>query len=866
MTNKGWVGFAVVVALQSAAFAKMYETPRSFALKDKSQEQVQRKVLPKIDTARLIAEDKERGKNRRQPTPRRFAVAADVSYTLDTSGSWQTLPDGRLWRLRIQSPGAVSMNLGITRFDMPDRTKLWIYDPSHKDVEGPYTAKNRSHLGSLWTPVVQGDEIIVEIFVPSGAGTPVIEIQKVNQGYQSIVKSGLFGVSEGTCENDVVCPVGNPWSNQIRAVGVYTRSGLYGCTGTLVNNTAHDFKNYFLSANHCGVDATNDATVVVYWNDQSATCGTHGPGSTSDNQTGSTFRASYAPSDFQLIELSSAPDSAANVYYVGWDASGSIPSSTVDIHQPELDVKAISFSNSAPDTTAYYSPTHDPSGNHWYVLWNSGVTEEGSSGSCLFETTNQRCIGQLHGGPSACGGADLHDYFGRLSVSWNGGGTAATRLKDWLDPGSTGALTLDGDPHINTDNGVRYDFQSAGEFISLRDPDGLEIQTRQTAISTTFNPGPDQHDGLATCVSINTAVAARVGKHRVSYENNVSGVPDPSGLQLRVDGTITTLPGGIMAFPDGGSIVRTSTPGGLAITFPDDEVLFVTPAWWGDQGYWYLNVDVTRPPGNYGTDGGRPGAFPRGGIAGSITGDNWLPALPDGSSMGGMPQNMHDRYVALYQKFADAWRVTSKDSLFDYAPGTSTETFTMRSWPKEQPPCVLPERKPAKPATEEVAVAACRPVTDEGVRKICVFDVMVTGNVGFAKTYIAGQKIRAGLTMTTLIDEHNPTIEHKQPASFVAVVARLQGGKGVPTGTVQFMVDGKKVEKPIKLNPKGQAMWRDDKLESGVHHVMAVYEPAKGSEFVASTSRVVRHHVRDERGNEREEPKEEQREEKERKQ
>ena len=37
------------------------------------------------------------------------------------------------------------------------------------------------------------------------------------------------------------------------------------------------------------------------------------------------------------------------------------------------------------------------------------------------------------------------------------------------------------------------------------------------------------------------AVAARVGKHRVTYEPNLSGVPDPSGLQLRVDGTLTTL-------------------------------------------------------------------------------------------------------------------------------------------------------------------------------------------------------------------------------------------------------------------------------------------------------------------------------------
>jgi subtilisin family serine protease len=99
----------------------------------------------------------------------------------------------------------------------------------------------------------------------------------------------------------------------------------------------------------------------------------------------------------------------------------------------------------------------------------------------------------------------------------------------------------DGDPHLTTVDGTHYDFQGAGEFVTLRDADGMEIQTRQSPIATTFNPGPDSHDGLATCVSLNTAAAARVGKHRVTYEPNLSGVPDPNGLQLRVDGVLKTL-------------------------------------------------------------------------------------------------------------------------------------------------------------------------------------------------------------------------------------------------------------------------------------------------------------------------------------
>jgi hypothetical protein len=856
MKNKGFFGCATLLArglfipalllvLVLPGLAKMYEEPRSFSLKDKSQEQVERKVLPKIDIERLLADDLARGKDPQHPGPLRFAVAANVAFNLEKSGTWLTLRDGRLWRLRIQSPGAKSLNLGFTRYEMPEGAKLWVYDPKHAHVEGPYTSRHRSQKGSLWTPVIEGDEIVVEVFVPTGASQPVIEIGRVNQGYREL-KAGLFGQSEGTCNNDVICAVGDPWRNQIPAVAVYTISnsgGSAGCTGTLLNDVPQDNRNFFLSANHCLENNGDPASVVVTWNFESATCGTHGPGSMADNQTGTTLRANNAASDFALFELNQAPDPNFHVRYAGWDASGSVPAATVGIHHPSLDVKAISFSNTQPDTTAYNSPTHDPAGDHWRVLWDSGVTEQGSSGSCLFETTHNRCIGQLHGGPSMCNGADLHDYYGRFSVSWTGGGTAATRLSDWLDPGSTGTLAIDGDPHITTINGVHYDFQGAGEFISLRDPDGLEIQTRQAPIATTFNPGPDAHDGLATCVSLNTAVAARVGKHRITYEPNLSGVPDPSGLQLRVDGLLTTLGPAGHDLGDGGRVVQTAAPGGLQIDFPDQSALMVTPGWWVDQSKWYLNVDLSRAPATDGT-GAETGTFLTGGIAGPIPPGSWLPALPNGTSMGAMPGPLHDRYVDLYQKFADAWRVTDKNSLFDYAPGTSTETFTMRNWPLEKPPCILPETKPVSPASRLVAEEACRPVRGENTHNNCVFDVMVTGNPGFARTYVAGQRIETDSTTTRVTDDENPT-QVTEAVEFTAIVTPTASSNGrIPAGTVQFTLDGSKVGEPVKLDAKGSARWETTRLRVGEHRVVATYIPGPGSALLASTSPEKHHTVK----------------------
>src|SRR5262249_44553775 len=161
----------------------------------------------------------------------------------------------------------------------------------------------------------------------------------------------------------------------------------------------------------------------------------------------------------------------------------------------------------------------------------------------------------------------------------------------------------------------------------------------------------------------------------------ISGLPYSSGLELRVDGMLTTLGPNGLDFGDGGRVVKSPVGDGIEIDFPDETVAFVTPGWWASQSKWYLNVDVyhTRAAD---------------GVMGAIAPKGWLPALPDGTSLGPMPAALHERYVDLYQKFADAWRVNDKTSLFDYAPGTSTATFTLRSWPPESPPCVLAETRP----------------------------------------------------------------------------------------------------------------------------------------------------------------------------
>jgi len=309
-----------------------------------------------------------------------------------------------------------------------------------------------------------------------------------------------------------------------------------------------------------------------------------------------------------------------------------------------------------------------------------------------------------------------------------------------------GATHLIGDPHITTADGKLYNFQGAGEYVSLLDPDGAEIQTRETPVPTASTLSqPPQDLGLVTCVSLNTAVAARVGTHRVTYEPNLSGAYDSGGMQLRIDGKLTTLGPQGVNLGDGGRVIKSSAGNGIEVYFPDGKTLSATQA--NYVSMWYLNVDIFNV-GLVGTNGGAS----IGGLAGTIPAGSWIPELPNGESVGAMPANPHDRYVTLYDKFGAAWRVTSSNSLFDYAPGTSTATFTNTDWPKEAPPCTVPTPKgvkmqlpAAQPVSAAVAEAACKSILDANLRSNCVADVQVTGHNELADHYAVTERVHTNL-------------------------------------------------------------------------------------------------------------------------
>lgn len=305
---------------------------------------------------------------------------------------------------------------------------------------------------------------------------------------------------------------------------------------------------------------------------------------------------------------------------------------------------------------------------------------------------------------------------------------------------SCGSSSITGEPHITTIDGTYYNFQAAGEFVALQDPDGTEIQTRQTPIPTlapgNYDPGNLDNDGLVSCLAMNTAVAAKVGTHRVTYEPSFSGAYASGPFQLRIDGKLTTLGAGGVNLAGGGQVKDSSAGGGIEVDFPDGKIMTAIPAGSYDSMN-LLNVSTE----NLGLVSGAAGATASG-LSGTVPKGSWLPALPNGKSVGAMPSSLHDRYVTLYSTFGNAWRVTKSSSLFDYAPGTTTATYTNTKWPVENAKtCTIPNQKAVEPVSAAVAEDACKSVTAKTLHASCVFDVQVTGNTGFADTYLLTERV-----------------------------------------------------------------------------------------------------------------------------
>lgn len=159
--------------------------------------------LPKIDVHKLLQEDSA---SANLGVPFRFGYAAEVNYDLDNSGSWYEIPEGKVWKLRIKSPEAFSINLIFDDLVLPEEGEMYLYNKDRTMVYGPVTSQNYDGSGYFSTDLIQGDLITLELFEPlSSKGISRLSISRVIHGYKNMFNTPNNFGDALACHNNVNC-------------------------------------------------------------------------------------------------------------------------------------------------------------------------------------------------------------------------------------------------------------------------------------------------------------------------------------------------------------------------------------------------------------------------------------------------------------------------------------------------------------------------------------------------------------------------------------------------------------------------------------------------------------------------------------
>ncbi len=534
--------------------------------------EVEQLQLPRLDNKELLQAEQARRAPGLAP---RFAETIEVDVSPNTHGTWEITNGTAVWRLRVPSPGAKSINFGFDQYRMPQGGQLMLYTPDGTLVQGPFTPADNEEHEELWTPVIPGDELVIEVSLPAARQSELrLHLKSVNHdflGFGDIASN----IISGSCNLDVVCGAADGWGivdqyrDIIQSVAVIGLGGGTFCTGFLVSNARQDCTPFFMTANHCGINNGNAASLVVYWNFISSVCrepgspasGGGGGGSLADFNTGSIFRAGYSPSDMTLVELDDPVSETANAWFAGWDAREMLAQDTIiAIHHPSTDEKRISFEFDGVYTGEWGAgETPVPGGNHLIIEdWDIGTTEGGSSGSPLFNS-NKQVIGQLHGGNASCNN-DAYDSYGWFFSSWEGGGTATTRLRNWLDPDNTGVLEIPGRAQLQCSFFAgatpaaqtlcapaiaTYDISVSENFVGPVDLTLVNLPMGLTAVfdETTVNPGEGTQMTITGTENLTQGVYTFLlnGTDGTNESNQsltltvLAGAPDPATLLSPAD-------------------------------------------------------------------------------------------------------------------------------------------------------------------------------------------------------------------------------------------------------------------------------------------------------------------------------------------
>ncbi len=417
-----------------------------------------------------------------------FVIPANINP--NKHGIWTMLGDSlKVWQVLISSSDAIGLGLVLDDFHLNSNQKLFVYDPYKQNISGGFTHTNNNEQQLLSIRLTPGETLVIELQEKVTKETPdnttkppffVSELYHVWQGTADLNETKNLGNSDD-CHVNVNCPEGALWQRQKRGVArmlMQVGNQLFWCSGSLINNTLEDGTPYFLTAAHCGDNASPDDMNAwqFYFNYERPDC--YDVGAAAYNVINGAQLAAKGPllegSDFQLVLLNQTPPAYWQPYYNGWNILDEPSDAGVGIHHPAGDGKKIStYTETLTSAGPVVGGQQMAENSTWRINWTEtetdfGVVQGGSSGSPLFNEQGL-VVGTLTGGSSSCSSPNNPDYYGKMSYHWDQSPDPYEHLNYFLDPIGSGVTELPGfDPYHKS--------YPAPGFVSARPTDENQVE------------------------------------------------------------------------------------------------------------------------------------------------------------------------------------------------------------------------------------------------------------------------------------------------------------------------------------------------------------------------------------------------------
>ncbi len=392
--------------------------------KSRLRPRIARIELPEFDPAPYLAADAEARKRpgmrgKRIGVVRSVADAAGRPFrspaNLLRRRETLRLADGsRLWTGEVAAPGALGLRLHFARARIPDGASIAVYDADEPGEAYAVRAAVSADAG-VWAPTVYGDRVRIELLIPPGAaGETELEVDEVAHVYSDPAPdephAGHYGHGEprvAACHNRVACDNvhGATTSHGVGFLLFLKQGSVYQCTGSLLADLDPGTeKPWLLTAYHCIGTTEVASTLEVTWDFMEPCVGSAPSFANLPRTTGASLAAASQAYDASLLFLTGSVPGGR--YHLPWTLE-QLPAGTY--------VKSVHHPAGAPMKVS--SGTIVDYTNFARVLWSSGVTEGGSSGSPLLTPAGE-VMGQLWGGASFCDFMEGIDSYGRFDGAW----------------------------------------------------------------------------------------------------------------------------------------------------------------------------------------------------------------------------------------------------------------------------------------------------------------------------------------------------------------------------------------------------------------------------------------------------------------